>query len=185
MTKTQKLIKNLSILVLLGILFFMFNTASPTALIAHQKSEKSANYGPSTIIAEKDFEFGKLFLCKYDKWFSCNTVIKRFGGLVWYPGNQVYGNINDTSLPINYFWHGSRYRKDYMLWMVYGVVNDKNITSIKLEVELDGQTISLKHPQLYNDMFLFTWNSYETDYKPLRLIGLNSNSEIIYEKELY
>jgi len=185
MTKMQILIRNLAILALFGTVFFMLSNASPTALHAHQKSERTANYGPSTIVTVKDFELGKLFLCKYDKWFSCNTVIKRCFGLLWYPGNQVYGKLNNTSLPIDYYWQGSRYKKDYMLWMVYGIVNDKSITSVKLEVELNGQTLTLDQPQLYDDMFLFTWNSMKTDYKLKKIIGLDDDSKVIYEKEFY
>jgi len=41
-----------------------------SALEAHQKSEKSYHYGPSEILEVIDFPKGKIFLCKYDKWFT-------------------------------------------------------------------------------------------------------------------
>jgi hypothetical protein len=48
-----------------------------------------------------------------------------------------------------------------------------------------GQTIILDHPQLYDNMFLFTWNSKETDYKFRKLIGLDEDSKVICEIEFY
>ncbi|HOJ08996.1 MAG TPA: hypothetical protein PK733_00175 [Clostridiales bacterium] len=183
MSKKHKLIRNTGILLTLLFIHFMFSSASLTALSAHKKSEKTANYGPSKVIQTQNFKYGKLFLCKYDKWFSCNTVKKGCLGM-WYPGNQVHGKENDVSRSIDYYWHGSTYRDDYMLWMLYGVVNDNRIISVKMEAELHGEKKILEYPQLYDNMFLFTWNSKETDYKIKRLIGFDKNLNAIYEVEM-
>jgi len=74
MSRIKKVIRNLIILVLLFILYMMWAGLYLTPLLANEHSERSAHYGPSEVIHIENFDGGKYILCKYDRWFSCNTV---------------------------------------------------------------------------------------------------------------
>ena len=158
-----------------------------SALEAHQKSEKSYHYGPSEILEVIDIPKGKIFLCKYDKWFSADTIIK--GIIKWYPGSGVGGYPIQESQGISSIWSGSRISEDYFLYKGYGYVSNPDITTVTLEVEWikeDGTENKVLEYKLKDHRgFIFYWNDNETKYKPKTLRGLGVNGNILYEKNYY
>lgn len=183
MTKKQKLIRNLFILILLVLFVVNLSTASFTPLSAHKRSERTANYGPSTIIKFQRIKGGMLYLCKYDKWYSLNTVRRGILGL-WFPGDQVHGKENDIKNPMNYSWGFSGTSNNYMISKFFGIVNDPNIKSVKLTVSIAGEEKTFEQKELYDNMFLFIWEGKEVYFDVGRLMGLDKDSNIIFEKTL-
>lgn len=183
MIKKRKLIRNTLILVLLLLIAASFSTASFTPLSAHKRSERTANYGPSTIIKSQKIKGGMLYLCKYDKWFSLNTVKRGFLGL-WYAGNQVHGGENDIKNAINYSWGISSIKDNYRLGKFYGIVNDPNIKSVKLVLNMKDEMKTFEQNELYDNMFLFTWDGDLVNFQAAKITGLDKDSNIIFEKTL-
>ncbi|SHE75100.1 hypothetical protein SAMN02745784_01669 [Tissierella praeacuta DSM 18095] len=173
MNRLKKIIKNTIILV---ILFFIFLKSSGLYLIplsAHKASERSAHYGPSEVVHIEDFDKGKYILCKYDRWFSCNTINKTLF-FFWRIGNQVYGRESDLSKAVSYTWSMSG---DY--YKAYGIINDNRIK--KIEVTLENGDILIQDG-FYEDMFLVTWKSPNDsiiDFAGIRAYDEDSN--IIFE----
>jgi hypothetical protein len=182
MKKKKKLIRNLIILFLLVIIAASFSTASITSLAAHKRSERTANYGPSIIIKSQSIKGGRVYLCKYDKWFSLNTVKRSSIGL-WYAGDQVHGMENDTKVPIVYSW-GVSTMGQYRQARFFGIVNNPDIKSVKLDLKLNGELKTLEQKELYDSMFLFIWEEGETGFQAVKITGLDKNSGVIYEKVL-
>lgn len=181
-TKGQKLIRSLFILMLLLLLFGHYSTASLTPLTAHKRSERSINYGPSTIIKSQRIKGGMLYLCKYDKWYSLDTVKRRFLWL-WYPEDMNLGKENNINNPIEYSWGEISISSNYKLGKFYGIVNDPNINTVRLELNVNGKMEIFEQKELNNNMFLFTWDGGITSYDG-KIMGLDKNSNIIYEKQL-
>lgn len=170
MNRKKRLIRNLIVLaILIPILINRFGLYL-TAEGAHKASERSIHYGPSEIIHVKDLGSKKLFLCKYDKWISCNTS-KRALGLFWQFGNQVTGVENKTEQPFTYTWNGGSSGM-----VIYGIINDPSIIEIRL-VYSDSTIII---DTFYEDMFMHTWDSLDnSDYPNVQ--GYNSSGELVYE----
>lgn len=183
MIKKQKLIRNTLILVLLLLISTSFLGASFTPLSAHKRSERTANYGPSTIIKSQKIKGGMLYLCKYDKWFSLNTVKRGFLGL-WYAGDQVHGSENDIKNAINYSWGISSIKDNYRLGKFYGIVNDPNIKSVKLALDVNDEMKIFEQKELYDSMFLFTLEGDVVNFQAAKITGLDKDSNIIFEKAL-
>lgn len=155
LNRKKKLIRNIIALIILLIIFVKSSGLYFTPLGAHRDSERTAHYGPSEIIHIEDYEKGKYILCKYDKWFSCNTVNKKLF-FFWHFGNQVHGIENDLSQPLSYYWVG-----EGNFYKVYGIINDKRIK--KVEVVLNnGDT--LVQENFYDDMFLIHWVANDSKY---------------------
>lgn len=182
MTKGQKLIINLIILILLLLLFGHYSTASLTPLTAHKRSERSINYGPSTIIKSQRVKGGMLYLCKYDKWYSLDAVKRGFLWL-WYPGDMSLGKENNINNPIEYSWEASSISNNCILGKFYGIVNDPNIKTVRLELNVNGKMEIFEQKELDNNMFLFTWEGGITSYDG-KIMGFDKNSNTIYEKPL-
>jgi hypothetical protein len=182
MNKKRKLIRNLFILLLMVIIVASFSAASLTPLSAHKRSERTGNYGPSIVVKSQSIKGGRLYLCKYDKWFSLNTVKRGFLGL-WYAGDQVHGMENDTKLPISYSWGMNTIGK-YRQAKFFGIVNNPDIKSIKLEVKINGQLKILEQKELYDNIFMFTWEDGEKLFEFVKITGLDKNSDVIYEKAM-
>jgi hypothetical protein len=146
-----------------------------TPMSAHESSERGMHYGPSEVIHIEDFKDGKYLLCKYDDFVSCDTV-NRFLIFLWSIGNQPIGFQNDKTKPLNYTWSSS-----FSNWKVYGIVNDTRIK--KVEIILDNGII-LTQSKLYEDLFLFTWDSSDNGSKGYKRIkGYDSDNKVIYEEE--
>lgn len=180
MTKRQKLIRNLIILILLILFIGNISSASLTPLSAHKKSERSANYGPSTIIKSQSIKGGILYLCKYDKWYSLNAVKRGFLWL-WYPANPLMkeNNINDS---IDFTWSYSNITGNLDVGRFFGIVNDPNIKSVRLDIKLNGKMKTFEQNELYDNMFLFIWEEELISSGAIKLTGFDKNSKIIYEK---
>lgn len=156
-----------------------------SALKAHQKSEQSYHYGPSEILEVIDFPKGKIFLGNYDKWFSADTIKK--GLIKWYPGSGVGGFPIKENEELSSTWSGSRISDDYYLYKVYGYVSNPDITKIALEVEWVKENGTenkvLEYKLKDHKGFIFYWNENETKYKLKTLRGLDTNGNILYEKD--
>lgn len=183
MIKMKKLIRNI---IILSVLILLINIDTPfsfTPLAAHKRSEKSANYGPSVIIKTQSLNGKKLYLCKYDKWFSLDTVQREFLGL-WFPGDGPYGIEADTTKAIDYYYRtdGSNNHRTYEF---FGKVNDKKIKSVSLEIELNGNPKKLELNKLYEDLFMFVFeedNKLKCEMKVIT--GYDSSSNILFEKKI-
>jgi hypothetical protein len=156
-----------------------------SALKAYQKSEQSYHYGPSEILEVIDFPKGRIFLGKYDKWFSAHTIKK--GLIRWYPGGDPGGYPIKENEQISSTWSGSRISDDYYLYKVYGYVNNSDITTVTLEVEWikEDKTENkvLEYKLKDHRGFIFYWNENETKYKLETLRGLDTNGNILYEQD--
>jgi hypothetical protein len=183
MTKKQKLIRNLLILILL---FFWVNAhigASFTPLGAHRRSERSANYGPSMVVKTQKVKGGMLLLCKYDRWFSLNTVNK--GPLwLWYAGNQVHGQENDIKEQIKVSYGNEVTDHNVEYWQFYGIVNNPAIKSVRLEIKVTGEPKIFEQKELYDNMFLFVWDEDVKNFETMKIMGLDKDSKVVYEKAL-
>jgi hypothetical protein len=146
-----------------------------TPLSAHLSSERGRNYGPSEVIHIEDFKNGKYILGKYDRWVSCNTVIKT-GLFFWRVGGQTVGFENVKTEKVSYTWSSSSYD-----FKAYGIVNDADIK--KIEVLLSNGEV-LAQTDFYEDLFLLTWHSDEKEtiyFNGIR--GYDANGNIVFEKE--
>lgn len=172
MNRKKKLIRNLLILAVLIPILFNRMGLYLTAEAAHRASERSIHYGPSEIIHVEDFGYKKMFLCKYDRWISCNTS-KRALGLFWQFGNQVTGIENKEELPFTFTWLGTN-----VDGVIYGIINEPSITEIKL-IYLDATVII---DTFYEDMFFYRWEgSNNNDYPKVQ--GYNAEGELVYESK--
>lgn len=181
MNKRKDLKRNLFILLMLFLFLGSFSNTSLTPLAAHKKSERTANYGPSTIAKVQRIKGGMLYLCKYDKWYSLSAVVKDFFWL-WHPGDQVLGTENNLKNPINYNLGYSTRTSNHTVGQFYGIVNDSNIKSVKLELNLSGQMKIFEQEELYDNMFLFIWeNNIQMKYMSAKIIGYDKDSNIIYK----
>jgi len=175
-TRSKKLIRNSLIIIVLGILLFRMSGLYLTPLQAHEKSELGANYGPSKIAHVEDFKYGKYYLGKYDKWFSCNTV-KRELGLFWRFGSNVYGKENDTTKAIDFSWQSTR-MQDKMYTTIYGVINDSKVKKVEV-TRSDGEVLT--QTEFYDDMFLFHYESVNDLYMK-SIKAYDEDNKLIFEK---
>lgn len=182
MTKRQKIIRNLIILILLFLVISSITGASLTPLMAHRRSERSGHYGPSRIIASQRINGIVLYLCKYDKWYSLDTIRRGFLWL-WYPGDHYFRKKPDINTPIDFDFGYTSTTDNNNLGRFYGIVNDPDIKSVKLEVKLtNGQMKTFEQRKLYDNMFLFILDQGTIGYKSVKITGFDRGSNIIYEK---
>lgn len=174
MISKRTLMKRIIILVVLLLIFVKGLGMNFTSIGAHKLSERTGHYGPSEIVHIEDFEGGKLFLCKYDKWFSCNTVNRSFL-FFWRYGNQVHGTENDLSKPLSYSYGYSSENYRY-----YGIINDKSIAKIEIILRNEDK---LSVEEFHDDMFLINWKAPADDrsfnFKGLKAYDQEGN--IIFE----
>lgn len=176
MNRKKLIIRNTVIILILFFLLLNRTGLYLSPLSAHEHSERSSHYGPSKIVYVEDFKKGKYFLCKYDRWVSCNTVDKEFL-FFWGFGNQVSGFENDTSEMIDYSWGAT---DDY--YKCYGIRNSKNVTKVKITLE-NGETYSTS--EFHEDLFLIPWAGSDDQgfhFRNIKAYDINNN--IIYEEEL-
>lgn len=183
MKKKWKIIRSLFILSLLLLVINNFIGASLTPLSAHKRSERTANYGPSTIIRTKKINGGMLYLCKYDKWFSLSTVKRGFLGL-WYAGDMVLGDENNLQKAINFSLGTRDTWGNYRLGIFYGIINEPSVKTVKFEIILNGKLKTFEQSELYDNMFLFTWDEDTTTYRPINVIGLDKDSKVVFKEGL-
>lgn len=179
MSRNKKILRN--ILILLFIVFLSFPVTglylSPTS--AHKASERSGHYGPSKVYHIEDFDGGKYFLCQYDKWASCNTVNRNLL-FFWSFGNQVHGFEKDPSKAIDYTWGMT----DEIYYKLYGIRNDKRIEKIEVSLK-NGESFTTR--KFYEDMFIFTWENKDSDYRYLSfktIKAYDKEGKIVYEDEV-
>jgi hypothetical protein len=169
--------RNIIIIIILFLLFLNRAGLYLTPTSAHEHSERSIHYGPSTVVHVEDFDKGKYFLGKYDKWISCNTI-NRSLYFFWSFGNQASGVENDLTKDIFYRMSGS---SEYLV--LYGIRNNKNIE--RVEIVLGNERV-YTITDFYEDMFLFSWKTSgnEEYYPDLRTIrGYDSNDNLVFEDE--
>lgn len=176
MTRTNKIIRNAILLVVLFLLFMWRSGLYFTPLSAHESSERSIHYGPSEVVHVEDFDKGKYILCRYDRWISCNTV-NRALFFLWRFGNQPTGFEYDATKPIDYTWGSS-----YQYYKLYGIINDNRVE--KIEITLGNGTV-LAQTEFYDGLFLFTWKAEDNDddffFKGIR--AFDSEGKIIFQEE--
>ena len=179
MSRRNKALRNLLILAVLIPLAVSRSGLYLSPLLAHRSSERSIHYGPSMVVHVRDFDQGKYFLCKYDKWISCDTI-RRTLFFFWRFGDQVTGVENDPDKPVCWTWSS---RDTHC--KAYGILNDGQVK--KIELTLDDDTV-LTQSDFYDDMFLLTWtdekqeggrNPHGRQVKSIK--GYDSGGFVVYE----
>lgn len=169
------------ILIILCFNYSYLGYGSFTAIGAHNESEKTLHYGPSSVAKTIDLDGGKLFLCRYKDWFSVDTI--KHGFIKWYPGDYDGGCPIDYTKKVTCSWGNSHIKDEKNVLIVFGYVNDNTITQIIVEYMENG----LK-TQKYNidksKLFIFYWYPHNTSYDSLRLKGIDKQGNIILEQKL-
>lgn len=175
MSRTKKLVRNILIIAIMFFIFFWCSNLYFTPLAAHEHSERSIHYGPSKVIHTENYEKGKLILCKYDKWISCNTV-NRSLLFFWSFGSQPVGFENKKEYPLDYTWQMSD-----QYYKLYGAVNDKKIKKVQITLS-NGET--KVQTDFYDDLFLFTWKCPENaDIYSTKVQGFDAGNNEIYTND--
>lgn len=169
------------ILLLLTINYSMFAYGSFTPLVAHEQSERSGHYGPSTIVKTIVIPGGRIYLCRYKNWFSADLIKK--GIVKWYAAGGSWGKEIDFTEQLTYNWDYVRYRDKEGVSKIYGYVNDPNITMLSA-IAADGSD-PLKYDLDERRMFIFYWVGVDGTYKYKTLRGFDRSGKIIYEKQLF
>lgn len=177
MNRQRKIVRNLVILA--GLLFILnrigFLYFSPVA--AHEASERTIHYGPSTIVHTEEFDKGLYLLCRYDKWVSCNSA-NRYLIFFWQFGGQVTGFENDKAEVIDFsgsMSHGSS--------KVYGSINDDRVREIRLSL-LDGT--EMVETEFHDGLFLMTWDESisEVAWGHNNIKAYDENGQLLYQGEI-
>lgn len=171
MNRQKKLMRNIVLLLILGVILFSGGPLYLDPMAAHRASERSIHYGPSEVVHVENFPGGKYYLGKYDQWISCNTV-NRTLGIFWRFGSQVTGIEVNEEKPVSYTWSYSEDRRK-----AYGVLNDKRTK--RLEVHLTDGTV-LTQRVFYQEMFLLTWTG-EAEFS--KIVAYDSTDAVIFEEE--
>ena len=179
--KKKKLFKNLIIIVFILSVAYIFSGFRPTSQSAHKRLEKVHSYGPSKVVNTMVEKNKVYYLCQYDKWFSMDIVERKFYG-VW--GENHFGEPkdNDKKKPIitNYTWGGNNGK---ITWVIWGVINNEEIKKLKLELHSKGEVKVIEKENIEDDMFLFTWEDQERDYK-INIKALDETGEVLYDKRV-
>jgi len=175
MNRLLKTLRNLLLIVFLGILFLALTGLRLSPIQAHKASERGIHYGPSKIVKVFDYGSYQHLLCTYDRWVSCNTVNKNLFFL-WSAGSQPIGFEND---PDKAFVYSGVYSDKLM--MVYGIVNDPNITRMELRI---GQDQVLVQETLYDNLFYFSWKGSYNDRENMTLTGYNDQGDIWLDMQI-
>lgn len=170
MNRKKKLLRNILILsVLFLVIYSKAIYLDPVA--AHQASERSLHYGPSTVVHVEDFPGGKYILGKYDRWISF-SIITKSNRFFWHIGDSVIGLEIDYDKPLFY---ASQFSQPNA--RAFGILNDPNID--KVEVHLRDGTV-LTQQEFYEDMFLITW---ESEFEFWRIVAYDGSGNVIFEEK--
>ncbi len=181
MSRRNKVLRNLLILAVLIPLAVSRSGLYLSPLSAHRSSERSIHYGPSTVVHVQDFDQGRYYLCKYDKWISCDTIRRAFL-FFWRFGNQVTGVENDPEKPVCWTWDS---RDTHC--KAYGILHDNQVKKIELTLD-DGSVLT--QSDFYDDMFLLTWadekrkgerNPHGRQVRDIK--GYDSGGLVVYEDQ--
>lgn len=168
--RSKKILINIIVLGVLFVLFCYIQNLYLSPLSAHRDSERIMHYGPSKVVHTEEYDNGKLMLCKYDKWVTCEIIPRKFLFLWGLSGAYVFEY--DKTKAISY---KSDYSKD--LGVVYGVVNNPNIKRIDVLLA-DGKVLSTSN--FYDNLFLFSWKfSYSSQNYPRMVTGYDGNGKVI------
>lgn len=164
------------LLLVIAYKYSLLSYGSFSPLKAHEQSERTYHYGPSTIIRTIDLDGEKIYLCRYKDWFSISSVNRK--GIKWYPGNNVSGTPIDKSKQVSYNWGGSSNKEGSMRMVVYGYVSDPNITTMSLE---ESGKDALRYELGESRMFIFYWNEDSDKRKDIQLRGIDKEGKAVYE----
>lgn len=183
MIKKKKLLRNIVIILTVFCIIVVFYPASASPITALRREERAENYGPSVIIKTEKFNNQCWYLCKYDKWYSIDTVERGALGL-WYSGTIING-YDLNSEPVEYreaFGAGDNGNKH----VLFGRVNDRRIKSVKFELQFNNKkTKIVEQNNLYDNLFLIFWDGYGNFIDSIKDIqGLDENSKVVFEKKL-
>ena len=99
------------------------------------------------------------------------VIVGIYNNFFWYGTNPI-GFENTNSKAIEYTWNMS-----YNTLKIYGIINDKQITKIVIDVD-DGITTTIT--EFYDDLFLFVCN-LDSNKLGHTIKGYDSNDNLIYE----
>lgn len=181
LSKRQKLLRNLALLVLLGVTCLLVSSSRGylTADQAHAASEMTLNYGPSQVVEVVRDDNVRYYLGRYDRWFSCHPVYWTLTG--WHFGSQSLCDEIDTGKAINHSWFVSNGQG-----RVWGIVNHPEIVSVEVELSNRRDRLSLRQEQLYQNMFLLLYKESEEsdasggDYVLQTIRGYDQDGSLIY-----
>ncbi|GMK37371.1 hypothetical protein PCCS19_04240 [Paenibacillus sp. CCS19] len=179
----------IAILMLLFLLYRenVFMTGAYSSEQAHQQSESSYHYGPSTIARKVTVPFDKdqvIFLGIYKEWFSADSVKKQRGG--WFAGGGVAGVPIERDKGLTFSWEGTSTGKrseGLMMYKFYGYVSDETITAVELLMKdaETGNPETMRETITDDRMFLFLWQTKNArnDWQTLR--GYDKEGNVVYE----
>jgi hypothetical protein len=176
MTRSKKVMRNIIVLLTLCLLYMMTSGLYFDPMQAHERSEHSAHYGPSTVVGIVEYNGDRHMLCKYENTVSCDTV-QRFWHFFWRFGSSPFGFENNRSKPLNYTWcYGNH------LYKVYGVINDKRILKVKVFTN-HGKVYS--QTKFYDGVFVLFWKS-EGNYDQglQKVTAYDGDGKVVYSEEL-
>ena len=177
MSRRWKVVRNVTLFIILFIVFMKFFSLYLTPRAAYEHAERKSHYGPSRMVHMYNFEGDKYFLCTYDKWISVDKV-NRSLFFLWNGDNPSILE-NDNSMAVKYTWSIS----NTIEGKVFGIVNDDRIRKLEVVLE-DGR--QLIETQFYDKMFLFHWKSQDsgncnfTSFK-----GYDSENNLIFEGDKF
>lgn len=169
------------ILILLCYKTSYYSNGSPTPIGAHQRSERTYNYGPSNIVKSVDLGNTKLYLCRYKQWYSLSMVKKRW--IQWYTAGEDFAPPIDNAKPINFGWSYSNIKPGYGINAIFGYVTDSRINTIVL-VDKSGKSTE-EYILDENRMFLFQWTGEEVLYNYKNIVGLDKDGHEICNQTIY
>ncbi|OZB90550.1 DUF5044 domain-containing protein [Paenibacillus sp. XY044] len=156
---------------------------------AHELSERSYHYGPSTVVRKVQADKDTLvYLGTYKQWFSADTVKRR--RFKWYPGGGVAGVPKNPEKPLAYSWDVSSSGTDGGLAKFFGYVNDPNIVSVELDMVTEDRssntaTSGTERQSISDDrMFLFVWKTEGRTFLWQSIKGLDREGMARYEQKL-
>jgi hypothetical protein len=176
MTRSKKIMRNIIILLGLWILFMMMGGVYFDPMQAHEQSERSVHYGPSTVVGIVEHNGDKHMLCRYDNMVSCDTV-KRFCYFFWEHGRSPIGFENDGSKSLKYTWSYANHE-----YKVYGVINDNRISKVKV-IAYKGKVYS--QMKFYDGIFAIFWNG-DGDYNQglQKITAYDDDGKVLFSEEL-
>ncbi|GLO64590.1 hypothetical protein [Oceanobacillus kimchii] len=138
-------------------------------------------YGPSKKVEKVVIDDRVFYLNTYDDQFSVGILKKDFG-LLWKYENSFFSIKREDEDPITYLNDGYMENNDvYSIYLV-GVVNDPDIKKIRIQFN-DEKTLA--YPIKDSGMFAFFIEDNHVGYGNWeKLLGINKNGKVIYEKTL-
>jgi len=194
MKKKKAIIINLIIIAFSLLVYMTVTGGAFTPEKAHKRQELTINYGPSEIVAVVKKGVDRFFLGQFNDYYSCSMVERGFLGL-WYGKNKgMWGIKNDHDKPINVNQFSVRFDDNsFDQVYVYGVINDKSIKRIDLDIDILGedaqklQTESIVitgSDEIFGNMFFST---IETKgmveyFLKKRIAAFDQDGQLIYEE---